>query len=274
MFPRRARLDQITESNPQPKADQPEADDIESFARDLERAHAGREDKEQWPGDGDDDPGRLVMNDAVGREDAHPVNGEIADDVAFEKLAGQAKHQPDEDGPLVAHRQLEPVGPRFFMPVAFRARLIPNGKSLVEAFHARPVQERPRIEKDDEKNAGPGHDREIHPVPLLPGPFHLRHWRQPMGDLEHDARDQRATNVNDVGLLGQDHPRDADPDAPEISARPEAPEPEQPEHEKHREKQEPDFVNRVAPVKNEAGRNRHRQGRNPARPAPDERLEF
>ena len=80
--------------------------------------------------------------------------------------------------------------------------------------------------------------------------------------------------MDDVSLLGQNHPGDADSDTPEVAAGPEPPEPEQPEHEEHREKKQPHFVNRVAAVKNEGGRNRHRERGDPAHRAADERLEF
>ena len=74
--------------------------------------------------------------------------------------------------------------------------------------------------------------------------------------------------MDNVSLLGQNHPGDANSHAPEITSRPKLPETEQAEDKEHREEQEPDFMDCVAAVKDKAGRYRHGQGRDPAHPRP------
>ena len=95
-----------------------------------------------------------------------------------------------------------------------------------------------------------------------------------MRNPQDTRRDQRAADVNDVSLLGQNHPGDADSDTPEVAAGADPPEPEQAEHEEHREKKQPHFVNRIAAVKNEGGRNRHRERGDAAHRAADEGFEL
>ncbi len=65
--------------------------------------------------------------------------------------------------------------------------------------------------------------------------------------------------MDNVSLLGQDHAGQAHAGAPEVIWRSEFPKAKEPEDEQHREKDEPHLVNRVTPIKNESGRNGHRQ---------------
>ena len=60
------------------------------------------------------------------------------------------------------------------------------------------------------------------------------------------------------------------PGAPEIIRRPASPESEQSQDEEHREEQQPHFVDRIAAVENETGRNRHRERGDPADISSDE----
>src|SRR4051812_33787453 len=80
--------------------------------------------------------------------------------------------------------------------------------------------------------------------------------------------------MDDVGLLRQDHSGETHAGAPEVVDRFPLPEAEQPKNEEHRKKKQPDFVDGVAPVKNEAGRNSHGERGKPADVAADERLKF
>src|ERR1700730_18610065 len=80
--------------------------------------------------------------------------------------------------------------------------------------------------------------------------------------------------MDDISFLCQDHAGQSHARAPEIIRRSKFPQTEQPENEQHREENEPDFVNRIAPVENETRRDRHGQRGYSAHASPDEWLEF
>src|SRR4051812_11598055 len=80
--------------------------------------------------------------------------------------------------------------------------------------------------------------------------------------------------MNDVGLLGQDHSGETHSGAPQVTDGSPLPEAEQPENEKHRKEEEPDFVDGIAAVENEARRDGHGERGDPADIAADEWLEF
>ena len=63
--------------------------------------------------------------------------------------------------------------------------------------------------------------------------------------------------MDDIGFLGQNHPGYSDAGVPQVVNGAVQPKPEQSEHEHHGKQQEPDLMNRVAPVKDEPRRHRH-----------------
>src|SRR5262249_49153604 len=134
------------------KPDQGEPDDVESPARNPRRSRTRSENEKQRPDNADDNPRRLVMNDAIGREDPDAINGEIANDKVPKELTRQTENQSNIDWPFVAHHEFEPVRPWLFVSVAVRTSLIPSSKCQVESFHAWPIEKCAGIKKDDEKD--------------------------------------------------------------------------------------------------------------------------
>ena len=63
--------------------------------------------------------------------------------------------------------------------------------------------------------------------------------------------EQGATNVNNVGFLGQDHPGDAHPGKPKVARSSFAPEAKQSEHKHQGKKEKPSLVNGIATIKDE-----------------------
>ena len=80
--------------------------------------------------------------------------------------------------------------------------------------------------------------------------------------------------MKNVGFLRENHSGESHSGAPEIFRGAELPEPERAKDKQHREKQDPDFVDGIAPVKNETGRNGHGQRGQATNGAADKRFEF
>ena len=160
------------------------------------------------------------------------------------------------------------------MSVAVRTRLKPGCEGLVEALHARPIEERTRVKENDQGSADPHNHGKIHISPGLPDGPAMRHAIHKVRNPGNESRHHGAGEMDNVGFLGQDHAGEPHPQAPEIIRSAAPPQSEQPEDEKHREELEPDFVNRIAPVEDEPRRDSHRKCRHPAHVPPDERLKF
>ena len=164
--------------------------------------------------------------------------------------------------------------PRLFVTVALVAGRKPGGVGLIQTLDPAPVKERSRIKKDHDSTAGRENNCKIDIVPGLPGWPRVRKRAERVTDEQDRHRDQRAAEMDDISLLRQDHTSQSHAGTPKVIRRSKFPQTEQPKNEQHREENEPDFVNRIAPVKNETGRDRHRERGHSAYASSDERLEF
>src|SRR3982074_624439 len=140
------------------------------------------------------------------------------------------------------------------MAVTFSSGFKPRDISVENSFHAAPVKESSGVKENEQTDSDAADQGKIDNVPILFRSVRIRKRIKLVRHVTNDGGDRGAADVNAVCLLRQDHAGQSQARPPEIVARAEAPEPEQSENEHHREKHEPDFVNRVTPVKDEAGR--------------------
>ena len=150
----------------------------------------------------------------------------------------------------------------------------PGGVGLIETFYTAPVKECSRIKKDEQPNAGHEDHCKIDIIPALPDWPRVRRPVDRVRNPQHRHGNQCATDMDDISLLRQNHTGHSHADAPKVIRRSKLPKTEQAENEQHREEYQPHFVDRVAPVENETGRDRHGQRRHATDASSDERLEF
>ncbi len=101
------------------------------------------EKKKERPENRDDAPGRLVRNDAVGRERAASIDGNITDQRMLPHAQrGDGARQAREGRLLVAREQEEPVPERLVVSFSLRARVCPEVECLPDPGQAGPVHER------------------------------------------------------------------------------------------------------------------------------------
>src|ERR671934_2636171 len=143
--------------------------------------------------------------------------------------------------------QSSPVIPWFFVAVALVASGKPGKVGLVETFQTAPVKECAGIKRYDRCSARSYDNCKVDKIPLLchraciadrlserrdpahgacpwvsaPTPLciwwlgkSLTHFQELVPEPKHDERNGRAAEMNEVSLLGQDHPGDSDAGAP------------------------------------------------------------
>ena len=147
------------------------------------------------------------------------------------------------------------------MAAFFKAGGEPGCEGLVEAFEAAPIEESSRIEKDDEEDRRGDGGNEVDERPFGFGPGDG--WRGGAEFLPEDERgkgEAETGEVDDVGLLGEDHSGDAASEREESTAFAGGPDGEDAPSGEEEEEDEAGFMNRVAPVEDERGRDGHDDG--------------
>src|SRR5436190_3925698 len=160
------------------------------------------------------------------------------------------------------------------MAGALAARLEPGSERLIQAGYAGPVHEGAGIKKDDDSQAGPRDNDKVEISPALLHEFRIGRGRDPMRHPGNEASDEGAADMDDVGLLRQNHAGETHAGAPQVVNGSPLPQTQQTQDEEQREKKQPDFVDRVTVVENKPGRDRHGERGEAADIAADERLEL
>ena len=117
------------------------------------------------------------------------------------------------------------------MAVPFVAGGKPRGVRLIDSFYAAPVKKRSGIEKDDRDDANSNDHRKIDIGPCLPGRFLVGQTIECVGNHEGRNCKRRATKMDDVSFLCQNHPGHAHAGAPQVIWRSKFPETKQAQNE-------------------------------------------
>src|SRR6266481_8453444 len=93
----------------------------------------------------------------------------------------------------------KPVIPRLFVSMAFAAGFEPRQIRLVKTFDSVPVKKRPRIKKDDQRDAGPNHDCKIF---IIPRWFYRARIVEPVEIICYVTNSGRDRGAGDMEYVG------------------------------------------------------------------------